>query len=119
MICMLTHRPPRTPHPHLAPRTSSVSQRLPSLQRVLNPLERFRLAAQLQKRLSLEVEQILLAYRRLMRQRAAGQDRRERSADQRVVIADAPGAPGEVDAELERGQHSFAADRNSGARRER
>ena len=53
----------------------SVPQRLSGLQRVLNPLERLPLAAQLEERLALEVEQVLLADRRLVRQRAAGEDR--------------------------------------------
>ena len=52
-----------------------------------------------------------------MRQRAAGEDVRQRAADDRVVIADAAGAPREVDAELERRQHAVAADRNRRARR--
>ena len=47
-----------------------------------------------------------------MRQRAAGEDVRERAADQRVVIADAAGAPREVDAELQRGLDALAADRD-------
>ena len=95
---------------------SLVSQRLSGLQRVLNALERLALAAQLEKRLALEVQEVLLADRRLMRQRAAGQDVGERAADDRVVIADPAGAPGEVDAELDRRQHRLAADRNRGPR---
>ena len=69
--------------------TVLVPQRLAGLQRVLNPLERLRFAAELEKRFALEVQQVLLGHRRLMRQRAAGEDRRERAADQGVVIADA------------------------------
>src|SRR5438093_270075 len=89
---------------------SSVSQRLPGLQRVLNALERLALPAQLQKRFALEIEQIQFADRRLVRQRAAGNHVCERAADRRVVIADASGAPGEMHAKLQRGEHAVAAD---------
>src|SRR5439155_400051 len=65
----------------------SVAQRLSRLQRELNPLERLALAAQLQKRFALEVEQVLLAHRRLVRKGAAGQDRREGAADDGIVVA--------------------------------
>ena len=51
--------------------------------------------------------------------RSAGHDRRERSADQRIVIADASGAPREVDAELQRRKDRIAADGNRRARRGR
>ena len=83
---------------------------------MLNPLERLSFAAQLQKRLALEVQQILLADRRLMRQRAAGEDVGERASDDGVVIADAAGAPREMDAELERGQDALAADQDAPSR---
>src|SRR5436190_7072044 len=71
----------------------SVPQRFARLERVLNALERLALAAQLQKRFALQIQQILLADGRLMRERSARQNRRERAADERVVVADAPGAP--------------------------
>src|ERR1019366_6641925 len=87
----------------------SVSERLARLQSVLNPREGLGLAAQLEKRLALEIQDVLLADRRLLRQRAAGQDERQRAADERVVVADSAGAPREVDAELERGEHALAA----------
>ena len=70
----------------------------------MHPLERFLLAAQFQKRFTLEVEQVLLADHGLMRQRAAGEHVGERAADDRVVIGDASGAPCQVESELERGQ---------------
>ena len=38
---------------------------------------------------------------------AAGEDPRQLAADERVVIADAAGAPREVDAELQRRQHAL------------
>src|SRR5256885_7622863 len=93
-----------------------IAQRLPGLQRVLDALQRLPLAAQLQERFALEVEQVLLGDGRLVRQRAAGDHVRERASDDRVVIADAAGAPREVDAELQRGEHALAADGNRGAR---
>src|SRR5471032_1791577 len=98
---------------------SSVPQRLAGFERVLNPLERLALAAELQKRLALEIEQVLFRDGRLMRQRSARQNPRERPADERVVIADASGTPGQMDAELERGLQAVAADRNRGPRRQR
>ena len=54
-----------------------------------------------------------------MRQRAAGENRRERSPHQRVVVADASGPPRQMHTQLQRGQDAAAADRNSGARRRR
>ena len=50
---------------------------------------------------------------------SARHDRRELPADQRVVIADAARAPGEVNAELQRREHRVAADGNRRARRRR
>src|SRR5207244_3358976 len=98
--CQRSQRSPLNPRPC----TRSVPQHLPRLQRVLNALERFPLATELQKRLTLQVEQILLADGALMRKRAAGKYGCERPADERVVIADLSGAPGQVDSELQRGQ---------------
>src|ERR1051326_674080 len=95
----------------------SVSQRLPALQRVLNAFERFPLAAQFQKRFALEVEQVLFADRRLVRERTSREDVRERPADDLIVIGNAPGAPREVDAELEGRTQRFAADGNGRSRR--
>ena len=46
-----------------------------------------------------------------MRQRPSGHDRRQLAADQRVVVADAARAPGQVHAELQRRRHGVAADR--------
>ncbi len=84
---------------------------------MLNPLERLSFAAQLQKSLALEIQQILFADRRLVRQRTAGEDVRERPSDDGVVIADAARAPGKVYAELECGEHAFAAHENARPRR--
>ena len=47
----------------------SVSQRLARLERVLDPLQRLPLAEQAEERLTLEIEQLLLADGRWMRQR--------------------------------------------------
>src|SRR5438552_9529820 len=94
----------------------SVSQRFSGFQRVLNPFERFPFAAQLQKRFALEVEQMLFADQRLVGQRPARQYVCQCSSDQRVVIADAAGAPREMYAEFERGQDALAADAHAGSR---
>src|SRR5207248_10343948 len=76
----------------------SVPQRLTRFERVLNALQCFSFSAQLQEGFTFEIEQILLAHRRLMRQCAAGEDVRERASDDGVVIADTTGAAREVDA---------------------
>src|SRR5688500_18897867 len=60
-----------TPEP-----TRSIPKRLPGLECVLNPFQRFALAEQAQKRLALEVEQILLADRCRMRHVAAAENAR-------------------------------------------
>src|SRR5215204_4943476 len=75
--------PPRTPAPctlHLAP--SSVPERLPRLQRMLDALERLAFAQQAEERLTLKVEQVLLAHRRRVGQRAAAEDVRQLVPDQ-------------------------------------
>src|SRR5690606_24712237 len=81
---------------------TSVPQRLPGLQRVLNPFERLRLAEQTEKRLALEIEQMLLGDHGGVRQVAAGEDARQLAADQGVVVRCAPGTPCQVDAQLQR-----------------
>src|SRR5262245_32781905 len=91
---------------------NSVPQRLAGFERVLHALERLALAAQFQERLALEIEQMLLADGRLMGQRAAGEHVRQRASDERVVIADSATAPGQMDAELERGEQAVAAHGN-------
>src|SRR5207244_7691 len=90
----------------------SIPQRLPCLQSVLNPFERFSLAAELEERFAFEVEQILLANRCRVRQGAAGHHECEGSADDRIMIADPAGPPGEVDSKLQRSEHSVAANRD-------
>ena len=64
-----------------------VPQRLPGLQRVLNPLERFSLATQPHEGLALEVENVIFADRGPMRQRTAREHPRKSPADGDVVIA--------------------------------
>src|SRR4029079_3079445 len=93
-----------------------VPQRLPGLQRVRDALEGLPLAAQAEERLALEVQQLLFRHGARMRETAAREDPGQLSPDHRVVIADAAGAPGEVDAELERGEQAFSAAPNRGSR---
>src|SRR6186997_115128 len=64
-----------------------------------NPAQRLRLAAQTQKCFAFQVQQVLFADRRRVREVAAGHDPGELAADQRVVIGGAAGAVGEMDAE--------------------
>ena len=92
-------------------------KRLARLERVLDPLERLALAEQAQKRLALEIEQVLLAHRRRVRQVAAGEDVGELAADERIVIRSPAGAPREVNAKLQRRAERRATDRNRRARR--
>src|SRR5204862_6465940 len=115
---ILYRRSSPTP-PCLHAALASIPQYLSRLQRVLNAGQRPAFAAQLQERLALEVEQVLLADGRLVRQRTACEDVGERAPDHRVVIADPAGAPGEVDAELQRRKHTLAADGNRRARNRR
>src|SRR3974377_1046253 len=56
---------------------TSVPERLARLERVLDALQRPALAAEPEKRLALEIEQVLLRHRRPVWQRAARQDVRE------------------------------------------
>src|SRR5215472_1552473 len=86
--------------------TFSVSKRFPCFQRVLNAFERLALAAQLQERFALEVQQVRLVDRRLVGQCPAGDDVGERTADDRVVVADTASAPREMDPELERRENA-------------
>src|SRR5437773_6341962 len=100
----------------LYPWRHSVPQRLASLQCVLDALQCLALSAELEKSLALEVEEVLLAYHRLMRQRASREHTCERPADYGVVIGDAAGPPREMDAKLQRGLQAVASDRDGGAR---
>src|SRR6516162_9893304 len=90
----------------------SIPQRFARLERVLDALKGLSLAAELEERLALEIQQLLLADGGLVRERSAGETPRQRPADQRVVIADAARAPRQVDTQFQRGQKAVAADRN-------
>src|SRR5687768_8756172 len=79
-----------------------VAKRLPRLERVLHPLERLPLGHKAQKRHPLEIEQMLFAHGRRVRKVPARHDPGQRAADQGIVVADAAGAPGEMDAKLQR-----------------
>src|SRR5262249_26386978 len=96
-----------------------IPQGFPGLERVTDSFERLRLAAQLEKRLSFEVQEVCLADSRLVRERTAGQNVRQRPADDRVEIANPACSPGEVNAELQRREHPFAAYEDRGSRRRR
>src|SRR5687768_3240817 len=93
-----------------------VPQRLSGLERVLDPLLRLALRHQAQERLSLQIEQLLLRDGRRMWERSSRHDRRQLATDEGIVIADACGAPRQVDAELERRAHAVAAHRDRGTR---
>src|SRR5262245_12446961 len=85
---------------------ASIPQRLPGLQRVRDALQGLALAAEAEERFTLQVEHLLLVERRRVREVAAGEDPGELASDRGVVIADAAGAPREVDAELQRREHA-------------
>src|SRR5688500_10873229 len=88
------------------PRSTSlitlITQRLARFQRVLDALLCLPLAEETQECLALEIQQLLLGDDRRMRQRASSHDGGQLPADQRVVIADAPGAPRQVNAKFQR-----------------
>src|SRR3954452_3936435 len=79
----------------------SIPQRLPGLQRVRDAVLRLALAAQAQEGLTLQIQQLRLGHHTEIRQASPGENRRERAADERVVIADAARPPGQIDTELE------------------
>src|SRR5262245_2283975 len=80
----------------------SIPERFAGLQRVLNPFERLPFAKQAQESLTLEIEKVLFTHDGRMWHVAAGEDRRDLPADQRIVIRGSPGTPGEMHTELER-----------------
>src|SRR5215831_7076613 len=90
----------------------SIPQRFARLERVLDPFERLSLAAEPEESLALEIQQLLFVDGGLVWERSAGENPRQRPADDRVVVADAAGAPREVHAELQRGEKAVASDRN-------
>src|SRR5688500_13115985 len=95
---------------------TSVPQRLAGLQRMLEAFHRFAFAAQAQDRLALEIEKLLRGHRGGVRAVAAREDPGELPADRRVVIADAPGAPRQVGAELQSGKAALAGHAAGGRR---
>src|SRR6476620_2603249 len=88
----------------------SVTQRLAGLQCVLDALLGLPLANQAQESFAFQVEQVLRAKPRRVRNPASSHDHGQRASDQGVVVADAPGPPREVNAELERRQHRVTPD---------
>src|SRR5689334_2224764 len=105
------------PEPFSMMCTVSVPQRLARLQSVLNPLQCLSLPAELQKRLTLEVEDVVLTDGGCLRQRTAGENERQCATHNRVVFADAAGPPGEMNAELECGVCALAANRQQARHR--
>jgi hypothetical protein len=79
---------------------------------VLDPFLGLALGEQAQKRLALEVEQVLFRHHRRMRELSACHHRGQLSPDQPVVVADAAGLPCEVNAQLQRGRHGLPANGN-------
>src|SRR4026207_934032 len=92
------HGAPKSPCPSCLRGPSSstlVPQWFSGLQRVLDSFLRLPFGDKAEKSLAFEIQQILLANRGGMGQRSSSHDRGELSADDRVVVADAPGTPGE------------------------
>ena len=92
-----------------------IPQRLPRLQRVLNPLLRLLLAAQGFKPLALQIENVLLAHRRTRCDTSAAQDLSDLRTQLHFVVSDKISLPHHVDAHLQRRQKVFAGSRNIGA----
>src|SRR5262245_2859789 len=88
----ITFRPVQKDRPYDGT-PSLIPQRLSGFQRVLNALPRLAFCDQTEKRLALEVEQVLLADRRCMAKCASSHDRCEPASNQGVVIADSSRAP--------------------------
>src|SRR5258708_40331192 len=65
----------------------SIPERLSVLERVLNAFERLSFAAELEKRLTSQIQEVRLADRRTVRQRPPRQEEGERAANQRVMLA--------------------------------
>ena len=97
--------------------TLSVPQRLAGLERVRDAFLRLPFTAQAEERFALEIQQLLFGQRGRRRDVPAGKDPRQLSSDQRVVVGDAARAPGEMDAELQRGERRRSSDRNPGGLR--
>src|SRR5918993_1321377 len=89
---------------------TSVPQRLARLQGVLHPFLGLPLADQTHEGFAFEVEQMLFADSGRMRHVATSHDRRQLASDECVVIADAPGPPREMDAQLQGREDRIAAD---------
>ena len=76
-----------------------------------NPFERLALAAETQKGFTFEIEQCCSVIVRAASV-AARKNPRQLAADERVVIADAARASGEVHAQLQGGVYAFPPDAN-------
>src|SRR6185369_17701406 len=94
-----------------------VPQWFSGFQRVLNAFLRLPFGNKAQKRLAFQIQQILLGKCCGVGKRSTRHDRRELPANERVVIADASGTPGEMDAEFQRREDGVTPDRNCRSRR--
>ena len=76
---------------------------------MLDSLQRLALTAQLQERFALEIEQMLLAHCRLIRQRSASEHAGQRPADNYIVLTDSAGSMGEVNPQFKGGPYRVSA----------
>src|SRR5262249_19985961 len=91
---------------------ASIPQRLPCLQSVPDAIEGLGLAAELEERLALQVQQVVLGHGRGVWKGPARQDEREGPSDQGIVIAEATSPPSEMHTELQSGEQVFPTDRD-------
>src|SRR5260370_36316261 len=87
---------------------TSIPERLPRLQRVLNPLLRLLLTAQRLEPLALQVEDVLLDHRRSRSDVAAAQDFSDFCPQLHFIVGDVVALAPQVDAHLESGQKALA-----------
>src|SRR5580765_2818719 len=73
---------------------------------------RFSFAAQAERRLAFEMEQLLFRDGRRVRQIAAGENPREFPANERVVLADPASTPRELNPEFQSGKYTSPSDAN-------
>src|SRR4029079_4261766 len=84
---------------------------------MLHSLLRFRLAAQTQERLALEIEQILLGNFLFSGQSTSAQDVRQLLADHCIVFGYISSLTRQVNPQFQQGESALAGDRNIDARR--
>src|SRR5262245_4580950 len=92
--------------------SKSIPQRLPRLERVLDPRLSFLRSKQLHEARTLEIEEPLLVHRRAGLDVASAQHIRDVAGDQKVVLRDLCAGPQVGEMRLQRRERSAACGRN-------